>query len=136
MSNRSTDRSIHSVVAAILIDGDRMLFVHRTSDRDWAPGTWDLPGGHIEPDEDAIEAICREVHEELGIEIATPLARFAELRGSDWEVSFFRIDRWSGTISNAAPHEHSEIAWMTISEVRDLPMADPGILPVLQSALR
>jgi ADP-ribose pyrophosphatase YjhB (NUDIX family) len=33
-------------------------------------GMWALPGGAVEPDEDAAAAVAREVREELGIEVA------------------------------------------------------------------
>jgi 8-oxo-dGTP pyrophosphatase MutT (NUDIX family) len=136
-NDAETGSFFHRVVAAILVNDDRILFVHRASNREWAPNTWDVPGGHIEPGEDEIAAVRREVHEELSVDIATtPLVRFAELRGATWEVAFFRIDAWSGEVSNAAPHEHSGVSWMTPAEVSGLPLADPAILPILRSALR
>ena len=33
---------------------------------------WDLPGGHIEPDETPEEAIARELHEETGMQVKHP----------------------------------------------------------------
>jgi hypothetical protein len=50
-------------------------------------------------------------------------------------VTYFKIESWSGEISNAAPHEHSELRWMTLAEMSDLHLADPEILPVLVAAL-
>lgn len=51
--------------AAIFRDG-LVLLVERGKGA--LPGTWSLPGGHIEPGERAREAALREVGEETGIE--------------------------------------------------------------------
>ncbi len=51
--------------AAIFRDG-LVLLVERGKGA--LPGTWSLPGGHIEPGERAKEAALREVGEETGVE--------------------------------------------------------------------
>lgn len=135
-SGTALEKRFHHVVAAILVDADKILFVHRSPTRDWAPDTWDVPGGHIEAGESQAEAMRREVREELGVEVATrSLARFAQLRGPNWEVAYFRIEAWSGALSNAAPHEHTELRWLTLVEVSGLQLADPAVLPILNEAL-
>jgi 8-oxo-dGTP diphosphatase len=52
-------------VYAVIFDGERVLLAHRR-DIDW----WNLPGGGMEMGETVEEAICREVHEETGLEVA------------------------------------------------------------------
>ncbi|MEV4118405.1 NUDIX hydrolase [Micromonospora sp. NPDC049645] len=52
-------------VSAVILDADRVLLVrHRRL------GRWMYPGGHLEPDEDPVDGLRREIREELGIEIA------------------------------------------------------------------
>jgi 8-oxo-dGTP pyrophosphatase MutT (NUDIX family) len=54
-------------VKGILLDGDRVLLVRHTyGDR----GRWDVPGGHAHSGEPAVEAVAREMHEELGLRAA------------------------------------------------------------------
>ena len=53
----------HFTVSGFVVDGDRTL-LH------WHPklSIWLPPGGHIDPDEDPVEAVLREVREETGID--------------------------------------------------------------------
>ena len=38
------------------------------------PDLWDVPGGHLELDESELQALTREMHEELGVRIAAESA--------------------------------------------------------------
>jgi ADP-ribose pyrophosphatase YjhB (NUDIX family) len=54
--------------SAIIFRGDTVLIVERGKGA--LPGTWSLPGGHIEPGEKARDAAAREVSEETGLTVA------------------------------------------------------------------
>ena len=56
-----------SVVAVIMNDNDEIIVTRRAFEPQ--KNTLDLPGGFVEFDESAEDALRREVHEELGIEI-------------------------------------------------------------------
>ena len=61
--------SLH-VSLGMVIDNDRMLFIHRYDPQ--IPEyhqRWELPGGKIEPDESSADAACREVLEETGYRV-------------------------------------------------------------------
>ena len=45
------------------------------------PGCWDLIGGHVEPDEDLLSALKREIHEETGWTLKSV---FCELAPKFW----------------------------------------------------
>lgn len=58
-----------AAVAIVLVDqpyGTDMLVIKR-SNRGRNAGQWALPGGRVEPDEDAVTAALRELTEEIGI---------------------------------------------------------------------
>ncbi len=56
-----------AAVAAMISDGTRLLVTVRKHDP--VKGTWDLPGGFVDPGETAEEALRREIREELSMEL-------------------------------------------------------------------
>jgi len=91
---------------AVVRHGDEVLLVRHTYAR---RGEWDLPGGFLHPEEDAREALRRELDEELGVEVVgitdlgTMPARFDHKR----EVLFtFAVD----VASTAVRPSEAEIA--------------------------
>lgn len=54
--------------AIIVNDQSELLLIHRSDER---LNEWQIPGGKIELGESAADAAIRELHEELGLEIAT-----------------------------------------------------------------
>ncbi len=61
----------HNVAAAVagLITDDKGRLLVTVRDREPARGTWDLPGGFVDPDESAEHALIREIQEELGLQV-------------------------------------------------------------------
>jgi len=53
----------HSTVTGFLVDGDRTALHWHRKNQMWLPA-----GGHIERDEDPVQAVVREVREETGVD--------------------------------------------------------------------
>ena len=62
------DELIHVAAAALIDDRDRVLLARRPVDAHQG-GLWEFPGGKLEAGESVPEALRRELHEELGIEL-------------------------------------------------------------------
>jgi mutator protein MutT len=128
----TTGRTIHRVVAGILIRHGRVLLCHRSADRNWYPDVWDFPGGHIEAGEAPHRALVRELREELGIDAeAPPEAAFERLVTGEVDCTLWIITTWVGTPSLVSPDEHDELAWCSMMMVRELRLADetyPGLI--------
>jgi 8-oxo-dGTP diphosphatase len=53
------------VAVALIFRGGRCFLQRRDASSCTFPGHWEFPGGKLEPREDAEEALCRELEEEL-----------------------------------------------------------------------
>lgn len=72
ISSRAPLSVADAVGAIIRVESDGYLMQLRDSKQDiWYPGRWGLFGGAIEPDEDPMGALKRELLEELELEIET-----------------------------------------------------------------
>jgi 8-oxo-dGTP diphosphatase len=114
---------MHKVVVGALIRSGRVLLVHRRPDKRAHPGVWDLPGGLMEPGESELAALTRELHEELGVHVATVTAtHLCQLTAGPADepavLSAWLVPDWQGTPANVAPEEHDDIGWF---DVQDLP---------------
>ena len=130
---------MHEVVVAALVREGRVLLVHRSPNRRAYPGVWDLPGGHIETGETELAALTREMHEELGVQIATGsaihLCRLDAGRGGESvRLSAWLVGEWQGTPTNVAPDEHDEIRWFRPEELP--PLAHELLGTALVDAMR
>ena len=120
------------VAAAVLLRADgAFLLAQRPAGKVYA-GYWEFPGGKIEPGEAPAQALARELHEELGIDIAGAyswLTRVYTYPHGTVRLQFFRVSDWKG---DPHPREDQAIAWQRI----DAPMAAPMLpanAPVLAS---
>jgi mutator protein MutT len=72
MSASSSGPVIHVVAAAVIDTAGRVLIAQRPSGKHMAGG-WEFPGGKLEPGEERLAGLARELREELGISlIGTP----------------------------------------------------------------
>jgi 8-oxo-dGTP pyrophosphatase MutT (NUDIX family) len=77
----------------------------------------------IEAGESELEALTRELHEELGVHIATGAAsHLCRLTAGPVDepalLSAWLVPDWQGTPANVAPDEHDDIGWFS---AHDLP---------------
>jgi 8-oxo-dGTP diphosphatase len=68
LSPRNPDPVIHVVAAAVIDTAGRVLIAQRPSGKHLAGG-WEFPGGKLEPGEERLAGLERELCEELGISI-------------------------------------------------------------------
>ena len=113
------------VVVGALVRDDRVLLGHRSPSKRAYPDVWDLPGGVVEPGESELAALAREIHEELGVRIATDstshLCRVvARPAGEPVLLSAWLVTRWEGTPANLAPDEHLDIGWFALAQLPPL----------------
>lgn len=68
---------IKRTARAILLDDDRLILIKRV--RPGVPPYWVTPGGGVEPEDASVtDALHREVDEELGAKVASPVIAFVD----------------------------------------------------------
>ncbi|MFB6559066.1 NUDIX domain-containing protein [Streptomyces sp. NPDC056400] len=84
----------------------------------YATGLWHLPSGHLDPDEDMVEAVIREAREETGVLIAAPDVTAAVTvhhrppRGGSSRIGvFFEVRRWTGLPRVTEPDRCDGMGW-------------------------
>ncbi|MEX1061421.1 MAG: (deoxy)nucleoside triphosphate pyrophosphohydrolase [Methyloceanibacter sp.] len=137
--NEGRKRPIVIVAACALLDGEgAVLIAKRPAGRPLA-GLWEFPGGKFEAGEEPEEALIRELHEELGIDIAkrdlTPLT-FASHAYPDFHLLMpvYLCRRWQGCV---AAHEGQELLWVKPDALHlyDMPPADEPLKIALRDLL-
>ena len=118
--------------------GRRVLLVHRNR-RPGDPhlGKYNGLGGKLEPSEDVVSGMRREVREEAGIECDRLVLRgtiswpgFGK-HGEDWFGFLFRIDAWHGEPFAANPE--GDLVWVDVDRIAELPLweGDRHFLPLM-----
>lgn len=131
-AGKTMPRKRIEVVAAVIQreDGD-FLLARRPVGKAYA-GYWEFPGGKIEHGEPAVDALRRELHEELGIDavLAYPwLTRDHDYEHAAVRLRFFRVVQWRGE-----PHgrEAQQLAWQSAQALTVSPML-PANGPILRA---
>ena len=116
--------NIAAAVALVFTFEDKVLFTVRNVDPD--KGKWDLPGGFIDPNETAEEAACREIKEELGIEISNDDLKYITTSPNNYLYKkvpyrtmdiFYECELTFDIINVAAEDEIQELVWVKRSEI-------------------
>lgn len=124
---------LHVAAAAVVTPDGRVLIARRPLHLHQG-GLWEFPGGKVEPGEDIRQALNRELHEELGIDVvqARPLLCIP-YRYPDREIvlDVWRVDAFSGV-----PHgrEGQEVRWVALADLPHYAFPPPNrpIITALQ----
>jgi 8-oxo-dGTP diphosphatase len=121
----------HEVVAALIVQSQKVLLGQRSAARAFYPGVWDLFGGHVESGEHHTQTLVRELQEELGItptqwEYLETISLPPEGKSDPVTVHLYLVTAWAGTPTNRQPDEHSAIGWFSESQVAGLSLAHPA----------
>jgi 8-oxo-dGTP diphosphatase len=122
------------VVGAAIVDDlhapSTLLTARRTEPAHLAGG-WELPGGKVEPGEDPIDALHREIREELGVDIEIGALVEGPLAGS-WPLGdSYVIQVWLARVTAGEPQpleDHDKLRVLTKAQLHDVGWL-PGDLP-------
>jgi len=126
----AADRAQVQVAVGVLIrsNGD-FLLTSRPAGKPYA-GYWEFPGGKVEQGESTYDALCRELREEIGVEVqsATPWkVEVIDYPHALVRLHFFKVTVWEGELQM---REAQDAQWETLP-VKVHPVL-PGTVPVLE----
>lgn len=108
------------VFVDLLLEKNGKVLLGLRKNRKSYSNMWDLPGGHLEKDEDIFEAMIREVKEEIGIDIKRKDLEIVHIRHSikkDALNFVFIANNYENEIVNNEPDLCEELKWFDIDNL-------------------
>lgn len=121
------------VAAAVLLRVDGSYLLGQRASDTFYPGYWEFPGGKVEPGESPREALLRELHEELGIEVTQCfpwIVREHRYEHAHVVLHFFRVTEWRGKLRD---HVHAALSWQVVGQRGTVSPMLPANGPVLKA---
>lgn len=132
-----TAGTVIDVVAGALFDAaGRVLIAQRPAGKPLA-GSWEFPGGKVDPGEAPYDALVRELREELGVEVQAALSVIKYEHA--YPRRCVRLDLWRVTRFRGEPQslDLQALRWVRLDELEsaNLLEADLPMIPALQAAV-
>lgn len=129
----SNTAAVRVAVGILRHDDGRILLASRPADKPW-PYWWELPGGKIEPQEAPMDAVARELREELGIAIDPQHTHHWHTLTHHYPkgtviLELFIIRAWAG---RPQPLEGQHLAWTHPAQLEHIGPILPASLPILR----
>jgi 8-oxo-dGTP diphosphatase len=137
--SEGSKRPIVIVAACVILNAEGAVLIAKRPEGRPLAGLWEFPGGKVESGEVPEDALTRELHEELGIEIAKrdlePLT-FASHAYPEFHLLMpvYLCRQWRGEI---AAHEGQELLWVKPDTLNlyDMPPADEPLKVALRDLI-
>ncbi len=127
----SANQVVHAAVAVLMREDGMVLLGNRPEGKPWA-GWWEFPGGKIESGEAPIDALQRELDEELGVyatETYPWLVRTFDYPEKTVKLHFFIVKAWQGEPTG---REGQQLSWQNPVGLTVEPML-PANTPILSA---
>ncbi len=126
-----TDRIIDVAAGLILRPDGQLLMGQRPEGKPWS-GWWELPGGKLEPGETVLQALARELQEEIGIRVteAWPWVTYVHAYPQTTvRLSFCQVTGWEGEPRSL---ENQRLEWVDPANAGVVGDLLPATLPPLR----
>ena len=133
MTDLNTRKRVHVAVGVIRSRDGRVLVARRSANQHLG-GLWEFPGGKVEAGETVNQALARELHEELGIDVLAQSALCCIQH--DYSDKTVLLDVWIVNAFSGTAHgkEGQPLRWLFPHELKhaDFPQANQAIIRALQ----
>ncbi|MCO1333675.1 8-oxo-dGTP diphosphatase MutT [Microbulbifer sp. OS29] len=123
------------VAVGVVFRADGKILIARRPDHLHMGGRWEFPGGKVEVGETVQDALCRELLEEVAIEVQQ-LQPLLEVR-HDYPDKTVLLDTWQVTqfSGEARGQEQQDIQWVSIAELDkfQFPDANQAIIDAVKA---
>ena len=127
-------QSIH-VVALALENGKGEILVTKRPNHKHQGGLWEFPGGKIEANETRIQALKREIKEEIDFELDSENTQALKCITHDYGDVKIKLDVWYSKTDHPSifANENQQMKWVTYHQLQSLsmPAADQPIIEAL-----
>jgi A/G-specific adenine glycosylase len=112
----------HTVAAAVIRRDGRVLIAQRPL-QGLLGGMWEFPGGKLQPGEDLVSCLQREIREELGVdvEVSTSLGTYRHAY-THYRVTLQAFDCALPNGDEPQPTEHQGLRWVPVQDLGTYPM--------------
>lgn len=112
----------HYIVSSAIIQRDGLVLIAQRPPHGLLGGLWEFPGGKVEPGEDLVSALKREIREELGTDIEVRSAYGVYQHA----YTHFRVTlhAFLCKLNGSQPHSiyHTEFTWTNPPSLKNYPM--------------
>lgn len=114
------------VVAAVIQHADKIFACRRGPGMDMA-GSWEFPGGKLEPGEEPQTALVREIKEELGCTVT--VGEFITRTEYEYDFGTIALTSYFCELEYGTPtlSEHDDSGWFTSQQLQNLHWAPADI---------
>ncbi|MFH1751864.1 MAG: NUDIX domain-containing protein [archaeon] len=121
-------------VHLFLLKSNKIL-LSRRQNSGFHDGDYSVPAGHLEENETFLEALVREVKEEIGIDFDSNHLDFTHVmhrKGTDFPRVdfFFSLKEWRGEPKIMEPHKCDDLGWFEFSKLPD------NMVPYVRQAIK
>lgn len=125
------------VAVGVILGGDRRILLTRRADDAHQGGLWEFPGGKVEGGEPVLEALARELREELAIEPTGTEALIEVQHDYGDKRVLLDVHLVTGFSGEPAPLEGQPMRWVAAAELGsfEFPAANLAIVEAVARRL-
>lgn len=105
----------------VFLEKDGKYLFGRRQNTGYFDGSYQVPAGHVEPNETPKEAMVREAKEEVGVDIEVADLEFVNVvyrmnqEKTGYRVDFFfKTSKWKGEPQNIEPEKCDDLQWFSL----------------------